>query len=50
MQCNIVALRSMAAEVYFDLVPNDRLLTKITASGVGSRVVVWIRKFLLGPT
>jgi hypothetical protein len=32
----------------FDLVPHDRLLKKITVSGVDSRVSVWIRKFLLG--
>ena len=30
----------------FDLVPHDRLLKKIAASGVDSRVVVWIREFL----
>jgi hypothetical protein len=34
----------------FDLVPHDRLLTKIAALGVDSRVVVWIREFLLGHT
>ena len=32
----------------FDLVPHGRLLTKIANSGVDSRVVVWIRVFLLG--
>jgi hypothetical protein len=32
----------------FDLVPHDRLLMKIAASGVDSRVVIWIREFLLG--
>ena len=32
----------------FDLVPHGRLLTKIANSGVDSRVVVWIREFLLG--
>jgi retron-type reverse transcriptase len=32
----------------FDLVPHDRLLKKIAASGVDSRVVEWIREFLLG--
>jgi hypothetical protein len=32
----------------FDLVPHDRLLTKTATSGVDSRVVVWIREFLLG--
>jgi hypothetical protein len=31
------------------LVPHDRLLTKIAASRVDSKVVVWIREFLLGP-
>jgi hypothetical protein len=34
----------------FDLVPHDRLLTKIVALVVDSRVVVWIREFLLGRT
>jgi hypothetical protein len=34
----------------FDLIPHDRLLTKIAASGVDSRVVIWIREFLLGRT
>ena len=34
----------------FDLVPHDRLLTKIANSGVDSRVVVWIREFLLDRT
>ena len=34
----------------FDLVPHGRLLTKIANSGVDSRVVVWIREFLLGHT
>jgi hypothetical protein len=32
----------------FDLVPHDRLLRKLAASGVDLRVVVWIREFLLG--
>ena len=31
-----------------DLVPHDRLLKKIAASGVDSRVVIWIREFLIG--
>ena len=31
----------------FDLVPHDRLLKKIAASDVDSRVVVWIREFLI---
>jgi len=32
----------------FYLVPHGRLLTKISNSGMDSRVVVWIREFLLG--
>jgi hypothetical protein len=32
----------------FDLISNDQLLTKIVASEVDLRVVVWIREFLLG--
>jgi hypothetical protein len=32
----------------FDFVPNDRLLKKLLASGVDSRVVVWVREFLVG--
>jgi hypothetical protein len=31
----------------FDLVAHDWLLKKIAASGVDSRVVVWIREFLI---
>jgi len=34
----------------FDLVPHGRLLTKIANYGIDSRVVVWIREFLLGRT
>jgi retron-type reverse transcriptase len=34
----------------FDLVPHDRLLMKIAKSGVDSRVVTWVREFLLGCT
>jgi len=34
----------------FDLVPHGRLLTEIANSGVDSRVVVWIREFILGRT
>jgi hypothetical protein len=34
----------------FDLVPRGRLLDKIANSGVDTRVVVWIREFLLGRT
>ena len=32
----------------FDLVPHDQLLKKIAALGVDSRVVIWIREFLIG--
>ena len=32
----------------FDLVPHDRLITKIVATGVDLRVGVWVKKFLLG--
>jgi len=31
----------------FDLVPHDRLLTKIAATKVDLRVVVWLKEFLL---
>jgi len=34
----------------FDLVPHDRLLMKLAASGVDSRVVVWVREFPVGHT
>ena len=34
----------------FDLVPHGGLLTKMANTGVNSRVVVWIREFLLGRT
>jgi len=34
----------------FDVVQHGRLLTEIANSGVDSRVVVWIREFLLGRT
>jgi len=32
----------------FNLVPHDRLLTKLAASGMDSRIVVWVREFLVG--
>ena len=32
----------------FDLDPHDRPLTKIAATGVDLRVVVWVKEFLLG--
>ena len=31
-----------------DLVPHDRLLTKIGATRVDLRVVVWVKNFVLG--
>jgi hypothetical protein len=34
----------------FDIIPHDRLLRKIAISGVDSRVVAWVREFLLGRT
>jgi hypothetical protein len=34
----------------FDLVPHDRLLMKLAASGVDLRIVVWVREFLVGRT
>jgi len=34
----------------FDLVPHGQLFTKTANSGLDSRVVVWIREFLLGRT
>jgi hypothetical protein len=32
----------------FDIVPYDRLLMRIVASGVAARAVVWVREFLFG--
>jgi hypothetical protein len=32
----------------FDLVPHDRLLTKIAETGLDLRVVLWVKEFLLG--
>jgi len=32
----------------FDLVPHDRLLTKITETRVDLRAVVWVKEFFLG--
>ena len=34
----------------FDLVPHDRQLTKLAASGLDSRVVFWVREFPVGRT
>ena len=34
----------------FDLVLHDRLLTKLAASGMDSRAVVWVREFNVGRT
>jgi hypothetical protein len=31
----------------FGLVPYDRLLVTVAASGVDSRVVIWVREFLV---
>jgi hypothetical protein len=47
-------VRTDAIIIYFskasDSVPHDGLLKKTVASGVGPRVLVWIREFLLGLT
>jgi len=32
----------------FELVPRDRLITELAASGVDSRVAVWVREFFVG--
>jgi hypothetical protein len=34
----------------FGLVPHDRLLTNLATSGVDSRLVVWVREFLVDRT
>jgi len=34
----------------FDLVRHDWLLTQLAASGLDSRVVIWVREFLVGHT
>ena len=34
----------------FDLVPHDRLFKNLAASGVDSRLVVWVRELLVGRT
>ena len=34
----------------FSSVPHDRLLTEIAATGVDLRIVVWVKKFVLGPS
>jgi hypothetical protein len=34
----------------FDLVPHNRLLMKLAASDVDSRIVIWVREFLVGHT
>jgi hypothetical protein len=34
----------------FNLVPHDQLLTKLVASGVDLRVVLWVRYFHVGHT
>ena len=46
------ALRTVAIIIdiskALDLVPHDRLVTNIAATGVDLRVVVWVQEFLLG--
>jgi len=49
VQCAVLQLCSLFSKA-FDLIPHGQLLTKIANSGVDSRVVVWIREFLLGRT
>jgi len=34
----------------FDVIPHDRLLMQIAIWGLDSRVVAWVREFLLGRT
>jgi hypothetical protein len=34
----------------FNLVPHDRWPTKVVASGMDFRIVVWVREFLVGNT
>jgi len=34
----------------FDSVPHDRLFTKVAALGMDSRVIVWVREYLVGRT
>ena len=34
----------------FDFVPHDRLLMKLASSGVDSKLVFWVREFLVGRT
>jgi len=34
----------------FDLVPHNWLLMELAASGVDSKVVVWVREFIVGRT
>jgi len=46
----IICIRGIRCQAAVMLVPHGRLLTKIALSGVDSRVVVWIREFLLGRT
>ena len=45
----IVAIIIDSSEA-FGLVTHSRLLMKLAASGVDSRVVVWVREFLVGRT
>jgi hypothetical protein len=45
VRTDAIKIRSLKA---FDLVPHDRLLKKIAVTGVDLRVVVRVKKFLLG--
>jgi hypothetical protein len=46
----VVSINNSYFLVIVELVPHDRLLTKLATSGVVSRVVVWVREFLVGRT
>ena len=48
----VVGIDAIIIDFYkaFDLVPHDRLLMKLAASGVDSRLVVWVREFLIDRT
>ena len=44
----VVSINNRYFVMIGDLVSHDRLLTKMEASGVDSKVVVWVREFLVG--
>jgi hypothetical protein len=48
MECNVMYVIIIDFSKAFNLVPHDRLLTKIVETRVDLRVVVWIKEFLLG--